>query len=104
MGRAYRRLAIALREQGISEDADRFAYLAQYLQRGVLGRQRQWARAFGSWLLDRLAGYGYKPLRSIFTYVLVIAAFTLIYLILGGAHGQGLSWNEALVVSMTAFH
>jgi uncharacterized protein YjbI with pentapeptide repeats len=104
MVRAYRQLSITLREQGISEDADRFAYRAQYLERGVLRRQRQWVRALGSWLLDGLAGYGYKPLRSVFTYVLVIATFTLIYLTLGGAHGQVLSWNEALVVSMTAFH
>jgi uncharacterized protein YjbI with pentapeptide repeats len=102
--RAYRQLSIALRSQGVNEDADRFAYRAQVLQRLVLRRQRQFLRAFGSWLLDLVAGYGYKPLRSVLTYVAVVLAFAAAYLVLGAPGGHPLSWNEALVVSLTAFH
>lgn len=104
MVRAYRQLSITLREQGVNEDADRFAYRAQFLQRRVLRRQGQWLRYLGSLLLDLISGYGYRPLRSFATYLLVVGAFALVYLALGGAHRQPLSWNEALVVSLTAFH
>jgi hypothetical protein len=43
-------------------------------------------------------------MRSFLTYVLVILGFALVYFALGGANGRPLSWNEAIVVSMTAFH
>jgi hypothetical protein len=102
--RANRVLAVTLRAQGMSEDADRYACRAQLLQRQVLRRRRRLVPAFGSWLLDLVSGYGYKPMRSVLTYVLVIAAFTVGYFVLGSAHGQALAWNKALVVSMTAFH
>jgi uncharacterized protein YjbI with pentapeptide repeats len=101
---ASRQVATVLRSQGLNEHADRFAYRAQLLQRQVLRRQGKLGRAFGSWLLDVVSGYGYNPIRSVLTYVLVVAAFAAGYFILGGVHGQTLSWNEALVVSMTAFH
>ncbi len=118
--RANRQLATALRAQGLSEDGDRFAYRAQLLQRAVLRRQaflrqkgqpvRLWRRVrrlasyAGSLVLDLIAGYGYRPLRSIATYLLVVGAFAGVYFVLGGAHSQSLSWNEAVVVSLTAFH
>jgi uncharacterized protein YjbI with pentapeptide repeats len=102
--RAYRQLATALRNQGLNEQADCFAYRAQVLQRQVLRRQGQVLRYLGSLLLDLIAGYGYRPLRSFATYLLVVIAFAGVYLVLGGAHGQPLSWNESLVVSLTAFH
>ena len=75
------------------------------------------ARALGGWLfswfLFLLAGYGYKPLRSFLAYVLVIAGFATAYYLFGlhdlvGPHHlpgpHYLSWYEAVVVSMTAFH
>jgi hypothetical protein len=34
----------------------------------------------------------------------VHSAFAALYFALGGAHGQALTWNESLVVSLTAFH
>jgi hypothetical protein len=102
--RANRQLAVALRSQGLNEDADRFAYRAQRLQRRVLLQQRHLIRAFGSWLLDVVAGYGYRPIRSLIAYVIIICAFAAAYFALGDANGQALSWNEAIVISMTAFH
>lgn len=102
--RANRQLATALQDQGLTEEAAYFAYRAQVLQRVVLKRQTEWLRWAGSLLLGLIAGYGYRPLRSFATYLLVVGAFALVYLVLGGVHGQSLSWNAALVVSLTAFH
>jgi uncharacterized protein YjbI with pentapeptide repeats len=118
--RAYRQLATALREQGLNEVAARFAYRAFVLQRRVLWRQMLQLRRQGrkgmyrlaqkmvdyllSWLLDLFAGYGYKPLRSFITYLLVIGAFMTIYYGQGMAYGPHLSWAQSLILSMTAFH
>jgi uncharacterized protein YjbI with pentapeptide repeats len=98
--RANRQLAMALQSQGLNEDAARFAYHAQVLQRKVFWRQRALGKWFFSWFLSLLAGYGYKPARSFLAYLLIIGTFMVIYYALG----SHLSWNEALVVSMTAFH
>jgi uncharacterized protein YjbI with pentapeptide repeats len=98
--RANRQLAIALQSQGLNEVAARFAYRAQKLQRGVLRRERKFGAYLFSLCLDLLAGYGYKPLRSFLVYALVICIFATIYHLLG----THLAWNEAIVISMTAFH
>jgi uncharacterized protein YjbI with pentapeptide repeats len=118
--RAYRQLATVLREQGLNEEALQFAYRAQLLQRGVLWRQMLQLRRHGrkglgrlakkmvsyffSWLLDLFAGYGYKPLRSLITYLIVIGLFMLIYFALGTGYGTHLSWWQSLAMSLTAFH
>ena len=110
--RANRQLAVTLQGQGLNEEATRFAYRAQILQRRALGFQagllhanlKQRVQVLGAWLfswfLFLLAGYGYKPGRSFLAYLLVIGAFLLLYLHLD----SHLAWYEALVVSMTAFH
>ncbi len=118
--RAYRQLAIALQEQGLNEEAVPFAYRAQVLQRRVLWKQMLQLRRKGrtsivrlvqkmidylfSWLLDLLAGYGYKPLRALFAYVFVIAAFMLLYSVQGTVYDTHLSWEQLLIVSITSFH
>jgi len=118
--RAYRQLATALQEQGLNEEAVPFAYRAQVLQRHVLWKQmlqlrRQGRKGRGqlvqkmidylfSWLLDLCAGYGYKPLRALFAYLLVIAAFMMLYYVQGIVHDTHLSWEQLLTVSMTSFH
>src|SRR6266567_2665412 len=110
--RANRQLAVVLQAQGLNEQAARFAYRAQVVQRYVFWfemvqhtvKLRQRGQALGAWLfswfLFFLAGYGYKPGRSFFAYLLVIVGFTTLYLGLDGH----LAWYEAVVVSMTAFH
>jgi uncharacterized protein YjbI with pentapeptide repeats len=114
--RANRQLAIALLNQGINEEAIRFAYRAQVLQkrvwwfqmlqRGVRLKQR--GQAFGAWLfswfLFLIAGYGYRLWRSFLTYALVIIGFTTIYYVLGVALKPPLSLVDALGLSMTSFH
>jgi hypothetical protein len=124
--RANRQLAVALRDQGLHEEADRFAYRAQVLQRQVLRRQRKYGRAFGSWFLDVVAGYGYKPMRSFVTYGVTILLFAVLYWCVTNdvslTHGlfthavtwlgmappspttQHLQGYEAVVVSLTSFH
>lgn len=80
--RGNRQLAVVLRAQGMNEVADRFAFRAQLCQRVVLRYEHQYLRYFGSWLLDLVSGYGYKPIRSVITYLLVILSFATAYFVL----------------------
>ena len=102
--RANRQLSVALRAQGLDEEAARFAYRAQLLQRIVLRRQGKFGQYLFSLLLDLLAGYGYLPGRSVMAYLVVIFGFMGLYLL--NAHGAAahLSWDEALVLSVSSFH
>lgn len=102
--RAYRQLAIVLRNQGLNEDAARFTYRAQLMQRKVFRTQRKTGQYIFSLFLDLLAGYGYKPLRSFLAYLLVIIAFATTYFIIGQKAGPVLSPLGSLVFSMTSFH
>lgn len=102
--RTYQQLAVVLRDQGVSDPAARFAYRSQVLQRRVLRQQRHYLRAGGSWLLDLISGYGYKPLRSFITYLLVIGLFAVAYYLLGGNVSPALSPVDALIFSVTSFH
>jgi uncharacterized protein YjbI with pentapeptide repeats len=102
--RANRQLATALRAQGLNEEADRFGYRAQVLQRSVLLRQRKLAAYAFSLFLDALAGYGYRPLRSLLVYLAMIFAFASAYWLLGPGVGLRLSPPAALVFSVSSFH
>jgi uncharacterized protein YjbI with pentapeptide repeats len=110
--RANRQLATAMRRQGMNEDADNFAYRAQLLQRQVLVRQGRLGTSFFSWVLDVISGYGYKPLRSVITYLLVILSFASAYFALTNfaltpflpSHSSPLAWYEAIVLSISSFH
>jgi uncharacterized protein YjbI with pentapeptide repeats len=102
--RANRQLATALQGQGLNEHADRFAYRAQVCQLRLLRLQRNYLRYLGSLFLGLISGYGYRPLRSFATYLLVVTLFGLAYWALGVQTGHLLTWNEAGVVSLTAFH
>ncbi|HUY78455.1 MAG TPA: pentapeptide repeat-containing protein [Ktedonobacterales bacterium] len=115
--RATRQLAVALQAQGMSEDAARFTYRAQNLQREVY-RRRGW-RYFGAWVfsgfLATLTGYGYRMGRILIAYALAVFGFAAIYFALGVGCSAGSGactsnqplWKSllaALVVSVTAFH
>jgi uncharacterized protein YjbI with pentapeptide repeats len=122
--RANRQLAVALEVQGLNEEAGRFACNAQLLQQQVFWRQRRFGRWFFSRLLDAVAGYGYKPVRGLLAYVAVIIGFLLAYMFFGvvdascaitGMSTTGsllatcspahtLTFQEALVFSLTSFH
>ena len=106
--RANRQLAVVLRAQGLNEAADRFAYRAQVLQRQVLRRSgvRSLRSYFFSCVLDVLAGYGYKPGRTVIAYISTILSFAIIYFSLGQLAGYGASISPwyALIISIISFH
>ncbi len=111
--RANRQLATALRDQGMNEEADQFAYRAQVLQRQVFWQQGKRGRAVFSWVLDRVAGHGYKPQRSLYTYLGVLFGFAALYFLVGNgllAFGlpvsqfHDLPWYEAVILSVSSFH
>lgn len=110
--RANRQVAVALQGQGLNEDAARFAYRAQVLQRVVLrlqGFQPQvslWQRVrklssyVFSLFLDVLAGYGYQPAKTTFWYLFVISCFTTAYAFFGHLS----PFPDAVVFSFMSFH
>jgi len=97
--RANRQLAVALRGEGLNEEAARYAYRAQRLQRVVLRRQGKLGQYLFSWFLDLLVGYGYRPGRTLFWYLAIISGFAIAYFAFG--HLPPL---EAFIFSLTSFH
>jgi hypothetical protein len=116
--RANRQLAVALRDQGLNEEADRYFYHAQKLQRRVMLLQAVGAAARGPWwrralrlgsylfslFLDALAGYGYRPGRSLVAYIVTLALFGWLYYWLGAATGTPLSVVASVALSINSFH
>src|SRR5262249_49348518 len=102
--RAYRQLATELRSRGLVTVGDWFGYRARVVQRQVLRRRGQLFAYSGNVLLDLLAGYGYKPLRSLLTYVCVIIGFAAIYYLLRNSVHPILSPLDSLIFSITSFH
>jgi uncharacterized protein YjbI with pentapeptide repeats len=108
--RANRQLAVALQAQGLDEDAARYAYRAQLLQRRVLGRQLRTGSIeklgpwLFSWILYLLGGYGYRMWRILAAYAVVVGLAAVAYYLFGLREPHHLSWSEALLDSITAFH
>ncbi len=112
--RAYRQLAAQLRAEGMSEVADRFARRAQIRQRSVLLRRGKFGQYLFSGFLALLAGYGYRPGRTLFWYLAVISGFAIAYFRV--THGlpvlflapsplkDKVEWTQAFVLSFSAFH
>jgi hypothetical protein len=98
--RAYRQLAVALQGQGLNEDAARFGYRAQKLQRVLLRKQKKLISYLFSGFLDILSGYGYKPVRSLFWYFVIIIGFAIAYFVFGHLS----LFPDTLVFSLTSFH
>ena len=97
--RANRQLAIALQAEGLNEEAARYAYRAQRLQRVVLRRRRKLGQYLFSAFLDLLVGYGYRPGRTLFWYLAIIFGFAITYIVYG--HLPPL---DAFIFSLTSFH
>lgn len=102
--RANRQLAVTLDNQGLSEDAARFAYRARVLQRRVFWRQRHFWKWLGSAILALLAGYGYRIWRIFMAYLLIVSLCAAAYFVLGMHYEPHLTLLEALLTSITAFH
>jgi hypothetical protein len=102
--RAYRQLATVLRDQGLNEDADRYAYRGQVLQRRLFWQQRQVGR-WAFWVfLAGVAGYGYRLWRILAAYGLTLAAFAVAFYVAGLVSVPHLTPYEAAIVSFTAIH
>src|SRR5205085_2256286 len=98
--RANRQLAVALRNQGLNEESANFAYRAQKLQRIVLYRQKKFISYLFSVFLDLLAGYGFRPRRSLSWYLVIIIGFAMMYYIIGRLP----FFPDTFVFSVTSFH
>jgi len=93
-----------LRAQGHNQKADRLAYRGHLTHRRILWLQRHYLSHFGSLLLDLVSGYGYKPLRSFVTYLLMIFGFAALYFLLRDSVHPSLGPLDALIFSITSFH
>jgi uncharacterized protein YjbI with pentapeptide repeats len=102
--RANRQLAAACRAQGLRPLEARFAYRAEVLERRAARYRGRWLRWVGGLLLDATSGYGYRPLRSFLTYLLVVGTFAITYSLLGHEVGPPVDPLGAVVFSITSFH
>jgi hypothetical protein len=105
--RAYRRLAVALQANGLSEEVSGYLYRAQIMQRRLAYRERRLGAYFFSVLLAVLAGYGYRLWRIVAVYLSVDAAFALAYLAVRYFAGTVIDWTQvadAMQISLNAIH
>ena len=102
--RAYRNLAIELREQGLDDVAARFTYRAQVLQRKIRWIQREFGHWIFSMFLALLTGYGYRMWRIVVSYLLVVSLCAVAYFVIGIYHPPHLTLLQAFLESITAFH
>jgi uncharacterized protein YjbI with pentapeptide repeats len=102
--RAYRNLAIELREQGLDDAAGRFTYRGQVLQRKIRWMQRDFGRWTFSMFLALLTGYGYYMWRIVIAYLLVVSLCAGAYFVIGMYHPPHLTLLQAFLESITAFH
>jgi hypothetical protein len=77
------------------------------MQQGKHGRALLWR------FLDLIAGHGYKPAHSLYTYLGVLFGFAFLFFLagngwltfgLGASQYQNLPWYEALILSVSSFH
>jgi hypothetical protein len=105
--RAYRGLAVALRAQGLASVASSYRLREQRLERRALRHQRKYGAWLFSGLLDLIAGYGEEPGRILLAYLTVVLGFAAAYWSVAHfleAKLAQLSFDEALVLSLTSFH
>jgi hypothetical protein len=107
VGRSYRALAIELRSQGLLIPASGYRLREQRMERRALGLERNYVAWLGSALLDLVSGYGERPARTFLAYLVTVLTFAGLYF--GVTHTletglSHLSWDEALVLSLTSFH
>jgi uncharacterized protein YjbI with pentapeptide repeats len=104
--RANQQLALALQAQGMTDEAGRFFYRSRVLQRQLLALYggRRAPAYLVSLLLAGLTGYGYRMGRMVVAYVALLTFYAALYYGFGQAGSPHVSWGEATVSSITAFH
>jgi uncharacterized protein YjbI with pentapeptide repeats len=98
--RAYRQLAAVLQSQGLNEEAARFAYRGQQIQRRLLRREKNIPAWLFSHTLDLFAGYGYKPFRFFLAAIYPCVFFGLVYYALSFWKGPRMTFPAALIMSL----
>jgi pentapeptide repeat protein len=116
--RAYRSLAVALRNQGLGADATRFHFRSELMERKS-SWWRIWARLFSrqfytapvffgrwlfSWVLGTFAGYDDYFGRLLVTYLLTVGAFAAAMFVVSGRAASPDTIRDVLVLSITSFH
>lgn len=107
IARAYRGLSLALKAQGLVPVASWFRLLEQRWERRALRLEGNVGGWIFSLVLDAVSGYGEQPGRTFISYLVVIASFAGLYFGITHTLETGLSqlsWDEALVLSLTSFH
>lgn len=116
--RAYRALAVVLRNQGLGSEATRFHYRAEVMTRyrrffnmfALLFSRRFYAapNAFIhwllSWLLGTFAGYGDRLGRLFVTYLVTVSVFAGLMFAVAGRPPSFDSIRDVYVLSITSFH
>lgn len=111
--RAYRGLSIALRGQGLLIQASDYRLREQVLERKASVLEGKLLGWIFSWLLDLIAGYGERPVRSFVAYLSVLFGFAGAYFAVTNGlftfgsvatTTQPLQWYEAVILSISAFH
>jgi Pentapeptide repeats (8 copies) len=105
--RTNAQLANQLRQQGLSQVADRFAYSARRAELPIFRLTGERGQLMFARALDVVSGFGYRPLNALRWYVATIATFALAYFALRQptAHEHfGHRAVMAVVLSITAFH
>jgi uncharacterized protein YjbI with pentapeptide repeats len=79
-----------------------------HLRRKALWMRKEVRECVSSWLLDGLAeglaGYGYRPLRSVGVYLSAVLLFAALYFTIGQVTPPQLSPLGAIIFSVTSFH
>jgi hypothetical protein len=110
--RAYQKVATAVEGMGRKEEAEKFAFRAQVMQRKMhwwsiwqrLDDLRMWVF---SGLLALLSGYGYRFERSLLWYLGILLAFAWLYVHLSqnvpphSSIPDHLSWFDACILSIS---
>lgn len=106
--RAYRGLSLSLRAQGLHTEASGYRMREQRMRRQEYLAEHKVGSWLFSWILNLVAGYGEEPQRAALAYILTISGFAAAYAsitrIARGTRVAQLSWDQALVLSLTSFH
>jgi hypothetical protein len=95
--RANTQLSTALRGQGRTDAGDMLGYRAKILETRRSRVSGSMPDGPGLNVLNILAGYGFRPLRGLVAYALVVVTFGVLYWLLG-AYGLA----DAIVASVNA--
>jgi hypothetical protein len=102
--RANQQLATVLVSQRLTELGDYYAYRAAVVERQVLRRRHNYVRWLFWWVLWGLAGYGYKPLRTLAWLAVVLFGFAAAFSVIGPQVNYPFTPPiQALAFSATAF-